>query len=476
MAPFKSQNMSLNSAVTPTGREIGRAQAVQAQACGIAANEHMNPVLLKPTRHDQSQIVLQGRVYDTTSARAYFRERNGEIWDAVVESFQYLAARHEILIIEGAGSPVEMNLKSHEIANMRTAQLAEADVLLVADIDRGGIFAAVVGTLLLLTKSERAMVKGIIVNKFRGDPSLFVDGVRMLEEYTGVPVLGVIPHIDNLGIEEEDSVALDHPPYAAFDQNYEGHDMVHVAVIQVPHISNFTDFDPLFLEVGIHAYFCRTPDEIEDAHVIILPGSKNTIGDLQWLQDSGMADAIKRRRTAGAIIVGICGGYQMLGREVRDPDGIESDVPICRGLDLLPVVTTLLKEKTTVLVQGHLKGIFAGIPVSGYEIHLGKCTGLPGCQPFATIRTVPDGEIRMDGAVDCDGNVIGTYLHGIFDNDAFRQQWLSHIRNHFGFEHPLASTWSMADTRSKAFDRLADTVRQHLNMSILYEILGCTNA
>lgn len=472
VAPFKSQNMSLNSAVTPTGREIGRAQAVQADACGIAANEHMNPVLMKPTGNNQSQIVLQGRVYTTQSARDYFAQRNSEIWDAVVESFNYLALRYEILVIEGAGSPVEMNLKSREIANMRTAELAQADVLLVADIDKGGIFASLVGTMQLLMESERARVKGIIINKFRGDRSLFEDGVRLIEEYTGVPVLGVIPYIRDLGIEEEDSVALENHRNGVGRSNEADGDAIHIAVIQFPHISNFTDVDPLFLESGVHTYFCRKPEEVGNAHAIILPGSKNTIDDLHWLGESGMIEVIDQRRRAGAVVFGICGGYQMLGTQVRDPDGQESNVPVRYGLNWLPIVTTLQREKITVLVQGHLASFYAAIPVSGYEIHMGRSIGLLDYQPFASIRTSPEEELRMDGAVNVEKTVMGTYLHGIFDNDLFRQKWLADVRSRFGLKSANASQWSMVDTRAQAFDRLAQVVREHLNINLLYQMMG----
>jgi adenosylcobyric acid synthase len=472
VAPFKAQNMSLNSAVTPTGREIGRAQAVQAAACGIAANEHMNPVLLKPTSLDKSQVMLQGRVYETTSARAYFQERTGEIWDAVVESYEYLAARYDVLVIEGAGSPVEMNLKSRDIANMRTAELADADVLLVADIERGGIFAAVVGTLQLLSARERARIRGVIVNKFRGDRSLFDDGVRLLEELTDVPVLGVIPHLRDLGIEEEDSVALDERRYRSASSDAPDREAVRIAVIQLPHISNFTDFDPLFLEPGVHAYFCRRPEDVGAAHAVLLPGTKNTMEDLQWLRETGFVDVLAQRRAEGAVVFGVCGGYQMLGKEVRDPEGHESSIPVCKGLDWLPVVTTLEREKTTVLVQGHLEGAFAPIPVSGYEIHMGQSLGLSGYQPFATVRQTTDDVTRPDGAVNADGTVMGTYLHGIFDNDAFRQAWLNQVRERFGISPPVSSELSMASTRAQAFDRLATVVREHLEMDAVYRMIG----
>lgn len=471
VAPFKAQNMSLNSAVTPTGREIGRAQAVQAEACGIPANEHMNPVLLKPTRGQKSQIVLQGRVYQTQSAREYFLERTREIWDAVVESYQYLAMRHELLVIEGAGSPVEMNLKPRDIANMRMAELADAAVLLVADIDRGGVFASLVGTLQLLNASERARVKGILINKFRGDRSLFEDGVRMLEEYTGVPVLGVIPHIPDLGIDEEDSVALDESRYRLQQSTHLSQDSIHIAVIQVPHISNFTDFDPLFLDPTVHVYFCRKPEEVGSPHAIILPGSKNTIDDLQWLRETGFANVIRQKREEGVFFFGICGGYQMLGEEVRDPGGQESQVPVCSGFGFLPIITTLQDVKTTVLVYGELQNIFSTISVRGYEIHMGESIGTSKYVPFAVIQEISDGHNRKDGAMNEDGTVIGTYLHGIFHNDSFRQKWLSMLRQHFGLTPSEASNWSIDQVRSQAFDRLAAVVRENMDMEKLYEII-----
>ena len=432
----------------------------------------MNPVLLKPTSLNRSQVILQGRVYETQSIRDYFQQRTGDIWDAVVESFHYLAARYELLVIEGAGSPVEMNLKQRDIANMRTAELADADVLLVADIDRGGIFASIVGTMQLFTETERARVKGIIVNKFRGDRSLFAEGVRLLEQYSGVPVLGVIPHIPELGIEEEDSVALEDSRYRPDLPEANERDAVRIAVIQFPHISNFTDFDPLFLEPGVDVYFCRRSQDIGAAHVVILPGTKNTIDDLRWLRKTGFADALAQRRAAGAVVFGVCGGYQMLGKEVRDPDGHESSVPVCSGLSWLPVVTTLAQEKTTVLVHGQLEGAYAHIPVSGYEIHMGQSHGLTGYRPFASVRRAADSEARSDGAVNSDGTVMGTYLHGIFDNDAFRRAWLRQVRDRFGLASPALPDLSMGDVRAAAFDRLATIVREHLAMDVLYRILG----
>ncbi|QSO52978.1 cobyric acid synthase [Alicyclobacillus curvatus] len=323
VAPFKAQNMSLNSAVTPSGREIGRAQAVQAEACGILSNEHMNPVLLKPTGNMQSQIVLQGRPIGTKSARDYFYDEKELLWKAVVESYQFLAQRHDIIVIEGAGSPVEMNLKRRDIANMRTAQMAEADVLLVADIDRGGVFASIVGTLQLLDSDERKLVKGIIVNKFRGDARLFDEGRRWLEDYTGVPVRGVIPYIPNLAIDAEDSVGLSADRYHKAKISGEG---IRVGIVQLPHISNFTDFDPLFVEPDVGAYFCTQPDELDHVDVIVIPGTKSTLMDLRWLNDNGWTASIQRAVQGGVYVLGICGGYQMLGTEIHDPEHLESEI------------------------------------------------------------------------------------------------------------------------------------------------------
>lgn len=477
VSPFKAQNMSLNSAVTPSGREIGRSQAVQAEACGLSANEHMNPVLLKPMRRYRSQVILQGRVYETQSAFGENLDGADVIWDAVVESYNYLAARHDVLVIEGAGSPVEMNLKPRDIANMRTAQLAEASVLLVADIDRGGVFASLVGTMQLLTESERARVKGIVVNKFRGDPSLFEDGVQMLEAYTGVPVLGVIPYISDLGIDEEDAVGLEGERYASHSTTAKGESAVRIAIVQLPHMSNFTDFDPLFLEPDVVVSFCPTPTDIERVHAVILPGSKNTMEDLLWLEQTGWTAALGRLHAQGTLIFGVCGGYQMLGQTVSDPTHQESLSASLAGMGLLPVATTLAAEKTTVLVQGKLAGDIGSLEISGYEIHMGVSTALAGYRPFAYVQGANDDQARSDGAISEDGLVMGTYVHGIFENDAFRSRWLHQVRARFGLPAPASGAiTSVADVRLQAYDRLADVVRAHLDMDTLYRLLDGVEA
>ncbi|MCF8564900.1 cobyric acid synthase [Alicyclobacillus tolerans] len=513
VAPFKAQNMSLNSAVTPSGREIGRAQAAQAEACGILPNEHMNPVLLKPTGHLQSQVVLQGRPVGTRSARDYFFDEKNEIWNAVVESFNYLDERCDVVVLEGAGSPVEMNLKSRDIANMRCAEMADAHVILAADIDRGGVFASIVGTIQLLAPHERERVKGIVINKFRGDPSLFAEGRQWLEDYLEIPVLGVVPHIQDLGIDEEDSVSLSSERYQvkkpdgvqtpeAFAKS--GGSPVRIGIVQLPHISNFTDFDPLFLEPGVQAYFCTKPEDLSEADAIVIPGTKSTVQDLAWLHERGFVTAIQQGASCKTALIGICGGYQMLGKAVLDPHHCESDLESCAGLGVMDAVTTIQLDKTTVLVKGTLTGVYGGIEVEGYEIHMGATDFSldPHRQPFAHTRraevlasvdtgmpaydaVVADAENAdavnpyvgiqasdpsPEGFVSEDGRVIGTYLHGILHNDEFRSAWLNRLRRKKGL--PVQRTvLHLDELRTEAYDRLADVVREHLDMERIYEML-----
>lgn len=483
VAPFKAQNMSLNSAVTPSGCEIGRAQSAQAEAAGILPNEHMNPVLLKPTGDMRTQVVLQGRVYDTVSARSYFSSEKDLLWQAVVDSYQFLAERYDLIVMEGAGSPVEMNLKPRDIANLRAAEMADAVVVLVADIDRGGVFASVVGTLQLLTPEERQRVQGIIINRFRGDLNLFADGVKLLEDYTAIPVLGVIPYLPDIGIDEEDSVALESERYqpasrATSDSSSAKEESLQIAVIRLPHISNFTDFDPLFAEPGVDAYFASKVSDLAEADAIVLPGTKSTMSDLVWLSETGFTDAIRQAQREGRVILGICGGYQMLGARVFDPFHEEHEFHTeCDGVGLFSYETTIAKDKQTVLVAGELHGPYAGIAVRGYEIHMGQTTGVGTNQTFASTHCALDGAdrsagttVKDEGVVSDDGRVLGTYLHGILHNDEFRTAWLNQIREVKGLV-PQRIQVSVMSARESAYDRLAETVRRNLNLPLLYKWL-----
>ncbi len=474
VAPFKSQNMSLNSAATPSGREIGRAQAVQAEACGILPNEHMNPILLKPTSHTSSQVIVQGRVYDTRSAREYFLDSKEDIWKLAVESFQFLNERYDIVVIEGAGSPVEMNLKPREIVNMRVANMADATVILVADIERGGVFASIVGTLQLLSPLERARVKGIVINKFRGDASLFDEGKRWIEEYTGVPILGILPYIQNLNIDEEDSLGIDSHRYQRTLANERSEAAnLRIAIVQLPHISNFTDFDPLFLEPSVQAYFCQSPEVLADAHAVILPGTKNTIHDLNWLKETGIAQALVEMESGNTFLFGICGGYQMLGKKIYDPKQFESTVTECDGLGVFDATTTLQGEKRTVLVKGKLVNDFSETEIEGYEIHMGVTVHHGMQSSFAQICEWGATHFTEEGHTSQNGRHIGTYLHGILHNNQFRTMWLNRIRAANGMPIVKESI-SIEEIRTKAYDRLAEITREHLDINSLYRMLKLT--
>jgi adenosylcobyric acid synthase len=471
VAPFKSQNMSLNSAATPSGREIGRAQAVQAEACGILPNEHMNPVLLKPTSNTSSQVIVQGRVYDTRSAREYFLDNKEDIWKLAVESFQFLSERYDIVVIEGAGSPVEMNLKQREIVNMRVANMADATVILVADIERGGVFASIVGTLQLLSPAERTRIKGIVINKFRGDTSLFDEGKRWIEEYTGVPIIGILPYIQNLNIDEEDSLGIDSHRYQKSpDNERSGQVKLRIAIVQLPHISNFTDFDPLFLEPNVQAYFCQSPEALAGAHAVILPGTKNTMKDLNWLKETGIARTLVKMESGSTFLFGICGGYQMLGKKIYDPKQYESSVNECDGLGIFDATTTLQGEKRTVLVKGKLVHVFPDTEIEGYEIHMGVTVHHGIQNSFAQICEWGATNSTEEGHTSQDGRKIGTYLHGILHNNQFRTTWLNRIRAANGMPE-ITESISMAEIRATAYDRLAEITREHLDIDGLYHLL-----
>jgi adenosylcobyric acid synthase len=447
VAPFKAQNMSNNAAVTPAGGEIGRAQALQARACGLPPSTDMNPVLLKPTGTAASQVVIDGRAVGVFPAAAYYAEVRQRAWAAVAAAWARLAAAYEVVVIEGAGSPAEMNLRDRDIANMRVAELADAPVLLVADIDRGGVFAAVVGTLTLLPEAERARVRGIVINRFRGDPALFADGVRFLEQRTGLPVLGVLPWLD-LRLPEEDGQALDAAAPAPEAD-------VDVAVVAVPRIANFTDFDALARTPGVRVRFVRDPRDLGRPDAVILPGSKNTLADLRWLRARGWEAPLRD----APCLVGLCGGFQMLGRRLEDPLGVEDGRPeSVPGLGLLDAVTVFRPRKRT--AETAAVDLATGETLRGYEIHAGETELGPGARPFLA---------GVGSAADPSGRVLATYLHGLFDNDGFRLRFVNRLRAAKGLP-PLTDPGR--DDVDAALDRLAAALRRHLRLDLVYDLLA----
>ncbi len=418
VAPFKAQNMALNSFVTLDGGEIGRAQAVQAQAAGIEPTVEMNPVLLKPEAEGRSQVIVRGKVTTTLGAGEYYGYTR-RLWPAITASLDALRSRYDIVVIEGAGSPAEINLRRREIVNMRVAREFNAPVLLVGDVDRGGVFGALVGTLSLLTRRDRELVRGLLINKFRGDIGLLMPGLKTLEKRCRKPVLGVIPYLRDLKIAQEDSVYLDERPSRGPTAG--GPD---IAVIRLPHISNYDDFDPLEA-AGCRVRYVSEPGELAGADLIILPGSKNTIGDLGFIRSRGLDGAILNGLRSGTPVVGVCGGFQMLGNVIRDREGVESDGIAVRGLGLLDVDTSFGHRKRTVRVRarvvsrgGLLKGL-EGCEIEGYEIHMGKTVRQGSPQAFSIVGTPPGTQEYADGAVDESGTVVGTYIHGLFHNAQF---------------------------------------------------------
>ncbi len=430
VAPFKAQNMSLNAAVTPDGREIGRAQAAQAEAAGIPARVEMNPLLLKPEQGGRSQLVVLGRSVGSLEATDYWRRRTG-VWPVVTGALRTLRREFDVVVIEGAGGAAELNLRHADVANMRLAVHARASVILVGDIERGGIFAQLLGTLDLLPPRERRLVRGLLVNRFRGDPALFAPGVAILERRSGLPVLGVLPYAEDLAVPAEDSLALDRPPAGSVD----GPD---IAVVRYPHVSNFDDLEAL-AAAGARVRFVRRAAELGVPDLVVLPGSKTTIGDLDWLRARGIGARLRALADAGVPILGICGGFQMLGLTVADPAGAEGPPGTVRGLGLLDVETVFTPTKRTVPVAGRLTGETflgsTGTEVGGYELHLGE-TRRRGARPFADLRREPSGGRVLDGAVSADGHVVGTYVHGLFANGAVRSALFAHLGERRGGLHP----------------------------------------
>lgn len=452
--PFKSQNMSLNSYITLTGGEMGRAQVVQAEACRKLPDVLMNPVLLKPSSDRKSQIILNGKVHAVMDAMDYYEYKINMAED-IKSSYQKLLKKSDIVVLEGAGSPAEINLKKNDIVNMGMAEMARSPVVLVGDIDKGGVFASLLGTLMLLTEKERSKVKGLLINKFRGDEALLKPGLLEIEKLTGIPVLGVIPMAD-IDIEEEDS-AVD---FSNSSKNKKA--SIEIGVIKLPYLSNFTDIKALSLEPDVNIRLIETIEDFGQPDLIILPGSKSTVTALQFLKERGLFEKIQIAREKGAFVFGICGGYQLLGEEILDPLGVESKLKSAKALGLLCVKTVFSNEKTTQLSKG--KETLFHIEVEGYEIHMGSEIEKKSSH---LIRLGEQGE----GAVSEDWHVIGTYLHGIFDNSSFTRSYLNFIRETMGREKYSGELVQFKQYKQNQYDRLADHVRNHVDMEKIYEIV-----
>ena len=471
VAPFKAQNMALNSFVTAGGGEMGRAQVLQAQACGLAPQVEMNPVLLKPTGNAASQVIVLGKPLGNMSARDYHLGKNMELLEIIEVALAKLRREYEIIVIEGAGSPAEVNLKDRDICNMRIAGMAGAPVLLVADIDRGGALASVVGTLALLEPDEERRVQGIIINKFRGDISLLEPALDFLERRTGKPVLGVLPYL-SLNLPAEDSVCL-------ADATRTGPAEIEIAAIFLPRISNFTDLDPLALEPGVRLRYIKEGDRLGEPDMIIIPGTKNTTDDLLYLYEAGHAAAIRQAAARGVPICGLCGGYQMLGRELHDPEHTESTRDELPGLGLLDVVTTFVADKVLAQAEGRVRaggplfGQSTGQDVIGYEIHMGRTVLGPEAEPFLDVTRRGDQPASgHDGAVASTGLVWGTYFHGIFDNDRFRAGLLGWLRQRRGLEEVTGPGQSSRLLLDQELDRLAAESRVCLDMKAIYGLMN----
>lgn len=468
VAPFKSQNMALNSFITEEGLEMGRAQVAQAEAAGLKPMVLMNPVLLKPSSDKNCQVILRGKVHSNMSAQEY-QNFKPELLNMIKDDFKELSKNHDIIVIEGAGSPAEINLRERDVVNMGMAELVNAPVILVGDIDRGGVFASIAGTLLLLKEYEKKRIEGIIINKFRGDIEILKPGIVMLEDIIHKKVLGVIPYTD-IRIDEEDGAT------ERFYKNA-NNGSIDIAVVNLPHISNFTDFDPLERIPDVKLRYINKGDSIGKCDVLIIPGTKNTIGDLKALKQYRLFDEIQALRKKGTFIIGICGGYQMLGKTILDPYMIESSVKETEGLGLLDIKTVIEKEKMTTRLRAKIKDNlpeimkpFEGLDISGYEIHMGE-TSILSDKPFCTIyeRNGVKQEIE-DGCESKDGRVFGTYIHGIFENNNFTKAFINMVRKEKG----LSAIDEILDYKSykeREYDALADIVRESTDIKKIYEIM-----
>ena len=463
VVPFKSQNMALNSFITKDGKEMGRAQVVQAEAANIEPQAFMNPILLKPTTDRKSQVIVNGKVYKNMDAREYFAYKHNLKKD-IMAAYNHIRDNFDICVLEGAGSPAEINLKEDDIVNTGMAEMADSPVILVADIDRGGVFAAIYGTIMLLEESEKKRIKGVIINKFRGDKSLLTPGIEMIEELTNVPVLGVVPFVP-LEIEEEDSLGID-----KYNVKKEG--KIRISVIKLKHISNFTDIDPLSHYNDVSLKYVTKSSELGDEDIIIIPGSKNTVEDMKDLIDKNISREIIRLAKRGTIVFGICGGFQIMGQKIMDPQNIESNLKEISGLDLLDIETVMETAKTTTQYENKIKnadGILAGmdgIEIKGYEIHQGY--SYPVNEEKIEIKCIFDDE-KLKGAVK--GNVVGTYIHGIFDNSEFTNHFLNKARKLKGLDK-VDEDFSFKEYKNREYDKLAQILRENVDIDKVYEIMG----
>ena len=473
VAPFKSQNMALNSFITEDGLEMGRAQVMQAEAAGIKPSVLMNPILLKPTNDVGSQVIVNGEVLGTMSARDYFKYKKTLVPD-VMKAYNALAEENDIIVIEGAGSPAEINIKKDDFVNMGMAKMAKAPVLLVADIDRGGVFASIYGTLMLLEDDEREMVKGVIINKFRGDVEILRPGLKMIEDKTGVPIVGVLPML-KVDIEDEDSLS----------ERISGRSevkLIDIAVVRIPRMSNYTDFNVFELIPGVSLRYVTSVRELGQPDMIIIPGTKNTTGDLKWLRQSGMEAAILKHANSGTVVFGVCGGYQMLGKQISDPYGEEDGTGkanVTPGMGLLDIETTFIEKKRTIQMAGkfgQVQGIFSalsGLPLYGYEIHSGV-TEFPEEKALTSISPIHEnGEIMAEGSQNTEGklNVYGTYVHGVFDGDGIAVKIVEALLAKKGKKMDDIQTINFAEYKRQQYDILADSIRENLDMKKIYEIL-----
>ena len=462
--PFKSQNMALNSYITEDGLEMGRAQVMQAEAAGVKPSVYMNPILLKPTNDVGSQVIVNGKVVGNMKARDYFSYKKRLIPD-IMEAFHKLEEQADIIVIEGAGSPAEINLKENDIVNMGLAEMVDAPVLLVGDIDRGGVFAQLLGTLMLLEPQEKRRVKGLIINKFRGDKTILDPGIGMLEEKGSVPVVGVVPYVA-LALEDEDSLS------ERLEKDTVG--IIDIAVIRFPRISNFTDMDVFEQIPGVTVRYVASPGQLQKPDMIVLPGSKNTMGDLKWMRQNGLEAAIKKLAD-DTILFGICGGYQMLGQSIQDPQGVEGRGSI-QGMGLLPIETVLSGEKIQRQVEGHFVtlngplGRLSGLHVKGYEIHMGVSRNIKKDAYVCRLDTgIKEEECILDGAYS--GHVYGSYVHGIFDGDQIAVSIAEILAEKKGLSLNMAGQYDYAAFRESQYDALADVVREHMDMEYIYSIM-----